>query len=57
VVAMGLDPKIERQEWDNIAKLLEESSSKVKIRVSLDGTFLGIVEVGKEMVGDAEMIF
>ena len=54
---MGLDPKIERQEWDNIAKLLEESSSKVKIRVSLDGKFLGIVEVGKEMVGDAEMIF
>ena len=57
VVAMGFDQRIERQEWDNIAKLMEESSNKVKIRVSLDGKFLGIVEVGKEMIGDAEMIF
>jgi len=29
----------------------------VKVRVSLDGKFLGVVEVPKEMMGDAEKIF
>ena len=29
----------------------------MKIRVSLDGKFLGIIEVSKEMIGQAELIF
>jgi hypothetical protein len=57
VEALGMSKEIERQDWDNIGQLLEESSKKVKIRVSLDGKFLGIVEVQKEMIGDAEKIF
>ena len=57
VVSMGFDKKIDKLQWDNISNLMEESSTKVKMRVSLDGKFLGIVEVDKDLIGDAEKIF
>lgn len=45
VTQLGLNASIANQKWDDFGELLKASKTTAKIRVSMDGKFLGIIEV------------
>jgi hypothetical protein len=54
---LGLKPEISSNKWEDFSELLRAAKSTAKIRVSLDGKFLGIIELPQEHMGDSEYIF